>query len=98
METLLQYVMPAIIGALAAVMGVWLTGRVQRRKIDNDTGASLRGDLMKERKELIAEIRELSKRCDALERANLEQAKEMLELRQHNLDLKNEIKSFRDSR
>lgn len=72
MDYFLRYILPALIGATAAIIGVWASIQVQQRRIDNDDSASLRGDLMEERKQLVKEIQELQKRCDALEQTNQE--------------------------
>jgi len=95
MNTFIQYILPALIGSISAVLGVWLSVRVQHKKIVEDDDASLRTALMTERKQLVKEIQDLQKRCDALEDENHRQANEMLELHTRNQQLINlAIKHF----
>ena len=46
MNTFIQYILPALIGSISAVLGVWLSVRVQHKKIVEDDDASLRTALM----------------------------------------------------
>ena len=94
LQTFLQYILPAIIGAVSAVIGVWLTTRVQNRQVTETDDATLRQCLMQERKQLVSEIETLQKRCDALETTNREQAEEMSKLKEQNRKLVAEIKHF----
>jgi cell division protein FtsB len=94
MAIFLQYVLPSLIAALAGTIGIYLNVQVQKRKVENDDDACLRDALMQERKQLVGEIADLQKRCDALEETNREQAREMAELRERNRKLVAEIKNF----
>ena len=94
METFLRYILPALIGATAALIAAGLSIRVQNTRIVKDDNTSLCATLMNERKQFVAEIHDLQKRCDALEQTNIEQATEMSNLQIRNQQLIHEIKHF----
>jgi chromosome segregation ATPase len=94
----LRYVLPALIGALSAVLGVGISLRVQGRKVKLDDASTLRTSLMEERKQLVREIESLKIRCDTLEKTIQEQSEAVLELRERNQQLATEIRAYLQSR
>jgi hypothetical protein len=95
MDVFLRYVLPALIGATSAFLSVWVSLRVQTRQIEKDEDASLRADLMEERRGFVTEIRELSTRCSELEQTNIKYVKEVIRLREQVQCLTNEVKRLR---
>ena len=94
MLVFIQYILPALIGAVSAIITVCISTHVQNRKVTTDDDASLRTALMQERKQLTSEIQQLQQRCDSLEETNTKQAQEMWELQKQNKQLVHEIKCF----
>ncbi len=69
-----DYLTPAFVGIMGGILVQLIAKLVdyvlQKRKIVITDEASLRKALMDERKNLVAEIKGIAKRCDALEKEN----------------------------
>lgn len=86
---------PAIVGAVGALVIKALSLVLERKKLDVSDETSLRTSLMEERTRLISEMRDLAKQLNDEQTANQKLREDVLELRAKIGDLELELKALK---